>query len=123
MVAKSRKQNQKRKEKIRTGNTEPQTVLKKRSIHEKKTRPNMKGKMKIRMGHESADIYTGFEDRKGVLWSCPTCGTQGRVLGFCVPCSTGAQPAPAPAATPAATSTTAAKNATADKRKAAKASK
>lgn len=61
-----------------------------KSIHLKKTRPNMKGKKKIRLGLESpVDIYTGFEDKKGVLWRCPVCSKEGRVVGFCSDCATG----------------------------------
>lgn len=86
MVSKSRTQRQKHKRKQAEGNTEPAQISTKKSVHLKKTRPNMKGKMKIRMGHESADIYDNFEDSKQINWTCPTCNRVGRVFGFCVQC-------------------------------------
>ena len=89
MVSKSRKQRQVKRAKRISGNTEPTPISTGKSIHLKKVRPNMKGKMKIRLGHQSADIYEGFENSKQVNWSCPTCGTVCRVVGFCVKCEAG----------------------------------
>ena len=67
------------------------TPTPRKSIHLKKTRPNMKGKHKIRMGHESPDIYEGFDDVKGVKWVCPTCRRSCRVVGYCIDCASGKQ--------------------------------
>eukprot|EP00796_Vickermania_ingenoplastis_P002025 gene2025-1215_t len=92
MVSKTRKQRQKKSEALREhGGVLPAAVPSQpKSIHLKKTRPNMKGKKKIRLGLESpVDIYTGFEDRKGVLWRCPTCKKECRVVGYCVDCASG----------------------------------
>ncbi|CCW60290.1 unnamed protein product [Phytomonas sp. EM1] len=95
MVSKTRKQHQKRKDTLRLngGVLPPVVPSEPKSVHLKKTRPKMKGKMKIRLGLECpTDIYTGFEDQKGVLWRCPTCSRECRVVGFCVSCATGVQP-------------------------------
>jgi hypothetical protein len=86
MVSKSRKQRQVQKAKRAVGDNEPQKISTGKSVHLKKVRPNMKGKMKIRMGHESSDIYEGFENSKQINWQCPTCGRVGRVVGFCISC-------------------------------------
>ncbi|CCW68441.1 unnamed protein product [Phytomonas sp. Hart1] len=95
MVSKTRKQHQKRKEALRVngGVLPPVVPSKPKSILQKKTLPKMKGKMKIRLGLESpTDIYTGFEDQKGVLWRCTSCSRECRVVGFCVSCATGVRP-------------------------------
>jgi hypothetical protein len=92
MVSKTRKQQQKRAAKISEngGAMPPSIPSEKKSVHLKKTRPNMKRKMKWRLGLDSpTDIYEGFEDRKGVLWQCPQCGRKCRVTGFCTECATG----------------------------------
>ncbi|CUF19852.1 Hypothetical protein, putative [Bodo saltans] len=91
MVSKTRQQRQKKKAKMAAnGGVLPQVIpTPKKSIHEKKTRPHMKGKDKIRLGLESPDIYEGFEDKKGVLWKCQTCGRSSRVVGFCLQCTSG----------------------------------
>ncbi|CBZ29766.1 conserved hypothetical protein [Leishmania mexicana MHOM/GT/2001/U1103] len=92
MVSKTRKQRQKKKVAMQAngGVLPPVVPSVPKSVHLKKTRPNMKGKMKIRLGLESPiDIYSGFEERKGVLWRCPTCAKACRVLGFCVDCASG----------------------------------
>lgn len=92
MVSKTHKQRQKKKETLRVnGGVMPVVVPSEpKSIHLKKTRPNLKGKKKIRLGLESPiDIYTGFEDVKGVHWRCPTCQKECRVMGFCVDCASG----------------------------------
>jgi hypothetical protein len=86
MVSKSRKQRQVQKNKKLAGDNEPRQISTGKSVHLKKVRPNMKSKMKIRMGHESSDIYDGFENSKQVNWRCPTCNQVGRVVGFCVQC-------------------------------------
>lgn len=94
MVSKTRQQRQKNKRKVAAnGGVMPQVVpSEKKSIHLKKTRPNMKGKHKIRLGMESADIYEGFEEKKGVLWKCQACGRLSRVVGYCLPCTSGIKP-------------------------------
>lgn len=102
MVSKSRHQRQKKKQKVASGNTEPTQISTNKSVHLKKTRPNMKAKMKVRMGMESADIYEGFDEKKGVMWCCPTCGRTGRVTGFCVECET-RKVAPQPSSSSSAT--------------------
>lgn len=92
MVSKTRKQRQKKSEALRVhgGVLPPVVPSEPKSIHLKKTRPNMKGKKKIRLGLESpVDIYGGFEDRKGVLWTCPQCNKECRVVGYCVDCASG----------------------------------
>ncbi|CBH18729.1 uncharacterized protein TEOVI_000501100 [Trypanosoma equiperdum] len=92
MVSKTRRQRQKRKSAMDAngGVLPPVIPSERKSVHLKKTRPKMKGKMKIRLGHESpVDIYEGFEERKGVLWRCPTCTKECRVMGFCVDCASG----------------------------------
>ncbi len=63
--------------------------LSKKPLDEKKTRPNMHSKHKIRMGMTSADIYEGFEERskKGTQWTCPKCQKLCRTVGFCVTCN------------------------------------
>lgn len=96
MVSKTRQQRQKKKAKIAAndGVLPPVIPTPKKSIHLKKTRPNMKGKDKIRLGMESADIYEGFEDRKGVLWRCQSCGRNSRVVGFCLQCASGIKDKP-----------------------------
>ena len=86
MVSKSRKQRQVKVHKRLSGDTEPVPVSTGKSVHLKKTRPNMKRKMKVRMGHESADIYDGFENSKQIDWKCPHCARACRVVGFCVSC-------------------------------------
>lgn len=86
MVSKSRKQRQVKQQKKMMGETEPRPISTGKSVHLKKVRPNMKGKMKVRMGHESLDIYEGFENTKQVNWTCPTCQRVGRVVGFCIQC-------------------------------------
>lgn len=88
MPSKTRIQRQKKKAKLAAGITAPTQLKKPKSIHEKKTLPNMKGKMKIRRGHQSADIYEGFENKKGVLWTCPTCEKTCHVVGYCAHCNT-----------------------------------
>ncbi len=87
MVSKTRKQAARDNAKEARGETAPQPPTERKSVHEKKVRPNMKGKMKIRLGHESADIYSGFEDQKGVQWVCPECKTPRRTVGHCYKCS------------------------------------
>ncbi|CAC9528411.1 hypothetical protein conserved [Leishmania donovani] len=92
MVSKTRRQRQKKKATMQANGGVLPPVLPSvpKSVHLKKTRPNMKGKMKIRLGLESPiDIYNGFEERKGVLWRCPTCAKACRVVGFCVDCASG----------------------------------
>lgn len=93
MVSKTRKQRQRIKAATAAnGGTRPpaREPNAKKSVHEKKTRPNMKRKLKWRLGLESADIYEGFEERcKGGVWTCPTCQAQCRVVGYCVDCATG----------------------------------
>ncbi|KPI85890.1 hypothetical protein ABL78_5071 [Leptomonas seymouri] len=92
MVSKTRQQRQKKKATLQANGGVLPTVVPSvpKSIHLKKTRPKMKGKNKIRLGLESPiDIYNGFDDRKGVLWTCPTCGKECRVMGFCVDCASG----------------------------------
>ncbi|KPA85017.1 hypothetical protein ABB37_01444 [Leptomonas pyrrhocoris] len=92
MVSKTRKQRQKKKVTLQANGGVMPTVVPStpKSIHLKKTRPKMKGKNKIRLGLASPiDIYNGFDDRKGVLWTCPTCGKECRVVGFCVDCASG----------------------------------
>ncbi|XQJ29911.1 hypothetical protein NXY56_005974 [Leishmania guyanensis] len=92
MVSKTRKQRQKKKATMQAnGGVLPLVVPSvPTSVHLKKTRPSMKGKMKIRLGLESPiDIYNGFDERKGVLWRCPSCGKECRVVGFCVDCASG----------------------------------
>ncbi|GET91709.1 hypothetical protein, conserved [Leishmania tarentolae] len=92
MVSKTRKQRQKKKATIQMngGILPPVVPSVPKSVQLKKTRPNMKSKMKIRLGLECpVDIYNGFEERKGVLWRCPTCAKACRVVGFCVDCATG----------------------------------
>jgi hypothetical protein len=92
MVSKTRQQRQKKKATLQANGGVMPTVVpsQPKSIHLKKTRPKMKGKNKIRLGLESPiDIYNGFDDRKGVLWTCPKCGKECRVVGFCVDCASG----------------------------------
>ncbi|KAG5494931.1 hypothetical protein JIQ42_02547 [Leishmania sp. Namibia] len=92
MVSKTRKQRQKKKATLRVngGILPPVVPSVPKSVHLKKTRPHMKGKLKIRLGLESpVDIYNGFEERKGVLWRCPNCAKECRVVGFCVDCASG----------------------------------
>ncbi|EAN89586.1 hypothetical protein C3747_120g613c [Trypanosoma cruzi] len=92
MVSKTRRQRQRRKAVLEAndGVLPPVLPAVPKSVHLKKTRPKMKSKMKIRLGHESrVDIYEGFEDHKGVLWNCPNCQRECRVVGFCVDCATG----------------------------------
>eukprot|EP00758_Cryptobia_borreli_P003098 Tbor_TRINITY_DN3525_c0_g1::TRINITY_DN3525_c0_g1_i1::g.2973::m.2973 len=91
MVSKTRKQRSIKGQKMAAnGGVMPNVFPSpKKSIHEKKTRPKMKAKMKIRLGYESSDIYEGFEDQKGVNWQCPTCGVRCRTVGYCVDCATG----------------------------------
>jgi hypothetical protein len=92
MVSKTRKQVMKLKAKLEQnhGLVPSVTPTPRKSVHLKKVRPNMKGKHKIRMGHESADIYEGFEEgSNAVKWVCPTCRRQCRVVGFCVECVSG----------------------------------
>ncbi|RNF27540.1 uncharacterized protein Tco025E_00190 [Trypanosoma conorhini] len=92
MVSKTRRQRQRRKAVLEAndGVLPPVVPAVPKSVHLKNTRPKMKSKMKIRLGHESlVDIYEGFEDRKGVLWHCPKCQKECRVVGFCVDCATG----------------------------------
>ena len=86
MVSKSRAQKQKKAAKIAEGNTAPRVADEKKSIHLKKVRPKLQHKHKIRLGMTSADIYEGFEDRKGVDWKCPSCGHVGRTVNFCIKC-------------------------------------
>lgn len=92
MVSKTRKQRAKKQVAI-AGNggiaPAPTPPSQKKSVHLKKTRPNMKSKMKVRLGLESPDIYEGFEDQKGVRWVCPNCHAACRVVGFCAACATG----------------------------------
>jgi hypothetical protein len=90
MVSKTRRQTMKLKTKLEKnhGQMPAVTPTPRKSVHLKKVRPNMKGKHKIRMGHESPDIYEGFE-AKGVQWVCPTCQRKCRVMGFCVECASG----------------------------------
>lgn len=94
MVSKTRKQRQKTKAKLQANNgvLPPVIPTARKSVHLKKTRPNMKGKQKIRLGLESADIYEGFEEKKGVTWKCQTCGRTSRVVGLCLTCQAGIQP-------------------------------
>lgn len=92
MVSKTRKQRQKKNELLKEhgGVLPPVVPSQPKSIHLKKTRPNMKGKKKIRLGLESPiDIYSGFEDQRGVLWRCPKCSKECRVIGYCVDCASG----------------------------------
>ncbi|KAL7699637.1 hypothetical protein N2W54_005768 [Lotmaria passim] len=92
MVSKTRQQRQKKKATLQANGGVMPTIMPSvpKSVHLKKTRPKMKGKKKIRLGLESPiDIYSGFDDRKGVLWTCPTCGKECRVVGFCVDCASG----------------------------------
>ncbi|KEG15593.1 hypothetical protein DQ04_00031270 [Trypanosoma grayi] len=92
MVSKTRRQRQRRKEVLETngGVLPPVVPAEPKSVHLKKTRPRMKSKMKIRLGHECpVDIYEAFEERKGVLWRCPSCEKECRVVGFCVDCASG----------------------------------
>lgn len=92
MVSKTHKQRMKKRLVLQqNGGVLPPTVPSEpKSIHLKKTRPHMKGKRKIRLGLECpVDIYSGFEDKKGVLWRCPTCQRECRVVGYCVDCATG----------------------------------
>ena len=84
MVSKSRKQRQKQ---VARGDEAPAPVTERKSVHLKSTRPHMRHKHKIRLGHTSADIYEGFEDKSGVQWRCQTCGKVGRVIGFCASCA------------------------------------
>ncbi|KAG5495688.1 hypothetical protein GH5_03353 [Leishmania sp. Ghana 2012 LV757] len=92
MVSKTRKQRQTKKATLRVngGVLPPVVPSVPKSVHLKRTRPHMKGKLKIRLGLESpVDIYNGFEERKGVLWRCPNCAKECRVVGFCVDCASG----------------------------------
>jgi hypothetical protein len=84
MVSKSRKQSQKKLEKQGQA---PEAVTERKSVHLKRTRPHMRHKHKIRLGHTSADIYEGFEDKNGVTWRCQTCGKSGHTIGFCTKCA------------------------------------
>eukprot|EP00744_Colponema_vietnamica_P018609 GILI01026263.1.p1 GENE.GILI01026263.1~~GILI01026263.1.p1 ORF type:complete len:133 (-),score=36.57 GILI01026263.1:78-476(-) len=99
MVSKTRKQRQRIKSATAAnGGSRPpaQEPKKKKSVHEKKTRPAMKRKLKWRLGLESSDIYEGFEERsKGGIWVCPNCRAQCRVVGYCVDCATGVARTPA----------------------------
>lgn len=63
----------------------------KKSIHEKKVRPNMKGKHKIRLGHQSADIYEGFDAKLPQSLQCRDCHRVIRTIGFCAFCSVAAK--------------------------------
>ena len=94
MVSKTRKQRQKTKAKLQANNgvLPPVIPAERKSIHLKKVRPNLKGKHKIRLGLESPDIYEGFDEKKGVLWKCQTCGRSSRVVGLCLTCQAGIQP-------------------------------
>ncbi|KAG5496434.1 hypothetical protein JKF63_02736 [Porcisia hertigi] len=92
MVSKTHKQRQKKKATMQAngGILPPVVPSVPKSVHLKNTRPKMKGKKKIRLGLESpVDIYNGFEERKGVLWRCPSCAKECRVVGFCVDCASG----------------------------------
>lgn len=92
MVSKTRQQRQKKSENMRAngGVLPPVVPSQPKSIHLKKTRPNMKSKQKVRLGLDSPiDIYGGFENKKGVLWQCPKCKKECRTQGFCVDCATG----------------------------------
>ena len=91
MVSKTRKQKQKIKSKLASNDGVMPIVLPQipKSIHDKKKRPNLKGKKKIRLGLESKDIYEGFDEVRGVAWVCPTCKKRCRVVGYCVECITG----------------------------------
>lgn len=92
MVSKTRKQRQKKMTLLEeNGGVLPiVTPSQPTSIHTKKTRPHLKSKQKIRLGLDSpVDIYEGFDDQKGVLWRCPKCQKECRVVGFCVDCATG----------------------------------
>ncbi len=102
MVSKSRRQRQKQITTAASGEA-PQPATERKSVHLKKVRPHMRHKHKIRLGHTSADVYEGFEDKLGVKWRCQTCGKLGRVIGFCATCAattlatTGTEAAPPPA--------------------------
>mmetsp|Transcript_56786 Transcript_56786/g.65060 ORF Transcript_56786/g.65060 Transcript_56786/m.65060 type:complete len:153 (+) Transcript_56786:39-497(+) len=92
MVSKTRQQRQKNKAKLAANHGVMPAVVpsERKSVQLKKTRPNMKGKQKVRLGLESPiDIYEGFDEKKGVLWKCQVCGKTSRVVGFCLECSTG----------------------------------
>lgn len=92
MVSKTRKQRQKKAVLLKeNGGVLPLVVPSQpTSIHTKSTRPRMKSKQKIRLGHDCpVNIYDGFEDQKGVLWRCPKCQKECRVVGFCVDCASG----------------------------------
>ncbi|KAK7198478.1 hypothetical protein NESM_000808100 [Novymonas esmeraldas] len=92
MVSKTRKQRQKKVATMQAhgGVLPPVVPCVPKSVHLKKTRPKMKGKMKVRLGLESPiDIYNGFDERRGVLWRCPGCSKDCRVVGFCVDCASG----------------------------------
>ena len=84
MPSKTRQQRQKKKA---NAGKPPRPADTKKSIHEKKNRGNVNGKMKFRLGMTSLDIYEGFEDKKGVNWKCPKCSTVGHTVGFCIKCS------------------------------------
>ncbi|KAG8340081.1 hypothetical protein ERJ75_001653900 [Trypanosoma vivax] len=92
MVSKTKRQRQRRKRVLEENGGVPPPVVpsERKHISLKKTRPRMKSKAKIRLGHECPiNIYDGFEERKGVLWRCPKCSKECRVVGFCVDCATG----------------------------------
>ncbi|KAH9578606.1 hypothetical protein LSM04_000492 [Trypanosoma melophagium] len=92
MVSKTRRQRQRRGQLLaENGGVLPPVVpAERKSVHLKRTRPKMKGKMKIRLGHESpVDVYDGFDERRGVLWRCPNCTKECRVVGFCIDCASG----------------------------------
>jgi hypothetical protein len=84
MPSKTRQQRQKKKANV---GKPPAPIKSRKSVHEKKVRPNMPHKQKIRLGMTSLDIYEGFEDKKGVNWVCPKCSTTCHVVGFCIKCS------------------------------------
>lgn len=92
MVSKTMKQRQKKLLKMKqNGGTMPPPPVPqaKKPVDQKKSRPNWKGKMKIRYGMTSSDVYEGFEDLSGVQWRCPQCGKLCRVVGFCADCASG----------------------------------
>ena len=87
MVSKTRKTKMRKERKAASGDLKPRPADPKKSIHLKKVRPKLQHKDKIRLGMTSTDIYEGFEDKKGVSWTCTKCGRAGRVQGFCVACN------------------------------------
>ena len=90
MATKTRKQKMRRATAaLANGGVVPTvTPTPRKSVHDKKTRPNMKARHKHRLGLESPDIYEGFEEKcaAGAQWVCPKCTTPGRVIGYCVRC-------------------------------------